>query len=236
MNCYHWHGLQTVTRTLTLLLLVNKLVLSGSESLYHLCSAFLNWLSGITATWARSMSMEFADLLSSVSRYAFSFIHNNWKGQSYRWPKWSAERPIWRRRCYHVSVSIIRVAYNRSLIFIPPGLLLLPTGTTLLPWMPQVRYDYTCLTRYNEPTMPFLDAWFAGGPEPIPDSGLINGVGRYNGGPQVPWARINVIPGKRYRLRLISLSASGWVTSFYKSNVNVHQLIITHRHLRVFYI
>ncbi|KAF5360031.1 hypothetical protein D9758_007648 [Tetrapyrgos nigripes] len=43
--------------------------------------------------------------------------------------------------------------------------------------------------------------------EPIPDAGLINGKGRYNGGPQVPWARINVEKGKRYRFRVINISA-----------------------------
>ncbi|KAF5360046.1 hypothetical protein D9758_007627 [Tetrapyrgos nigripes] len=42
--------------------------------------------------------------------------------------------------------------------------------------------------------------------EPVPDTGLINGVGRYNGGPQVPWARINVEQGKRYRFRVINIS------------------------------
>ncbi|THU81232.1 laccase [Dendrothele bispora CBS 962.96] len=42
--------------------------------------------------------------------------------------------------------------------------------------------------------------------EPIPDSGLINGVGRYVGGPQVPWARINVEAGKRYRFRVINIA------------------------------
>jgi len=59
-----------------------------------------------------------------------------------------------------------------------------------------------------KPTV-LLDAWFAGGAEPVPDSGLVNGVGRYNGGPEVPWPRINVKSGKRYRFRLIGLSAAG---------------------------
>jgi iron transport multicopper oxidase len=38
---------------------------------------------------------------------------------------------------------------------------------------------------------------------------LINGVGTFSGGPAVPPPRINVTEGKRYRFRLISLSASG---------------------------
>lgn len=46
-----------------------------------------------------------------------------------------------------------------------------------------------------------------GGSEPVPDSGLINGAGRFNGGPEVPWAVINVQHGRRYRMRLINSSA-----------------------------
>ncbi|KAG5636788.1 hypothetical protein H0H81_006841 [Sphagnurus paluster] len=46
-----------------------------------------------------------------------------------------------------------------------------------------------------------------GNHEPIPDAGLINGAGRYKGGPATPWARVNVVAGKRYRLRVINISA-----------------------------
>ncbi|KJA25106.1 multicopper oxidase [Hypholoma sublateritium FD-334 SS-4] len=46
-----------------------------------------------------------------------------------------------------------------------------------------------------------------GNDEPIPDSGLINGVGRFVGGPQVVRARVNVQQGKRYRFRVINISA-----------------------------
>ncbi|KAG1852027.1 laccase [Suillus tomentosus] len=38
------------------------------------------------------------------------------------------------------------------------------------------------------------------------DSVLINGVGRYDGGPDVPLAVINVLPGKRYRFRLLNMA------------------------------
>ena len=41
----------------------------------------------------------------------------------------------------------------------------------------------------------------------IPDSGLINGIGRFVGGPQVVRARVNVQQGKRYRFRVINISA-----------------------------
>ncbi|KAF8583110.1 multicopper oxidase [Ramaria rubella] len=46
-----------------------------------------------------------------------------------------------------------------------------------------------------------------GGQEPVPDSGLINGAGRFNGGPNVPLAVVNVTSGLRYRLRVINISA-----------------------------
>ncbi|KAJ7251872.1 Cu-oxidase-domain-containing protein [Mycena rebaudengoi] len=42
---------------------------------------------------------------------------------------------------------------------------------------------------------------------PVADSGLFNGRGRYNGGPEVEYAAVSVVPGKRYRFRLINMSA-----------------------------
>ncbi|ESK90671.1 laccase [Moniliophthora roreri MCA 2997] len=50
------------------------------------------------------------------------------------------------------------------------------------------------------------DKFFNTGTVPIPDSGLINGRGRFIGGPEVPFAVIMVEQGKRYRFRLISIS------------------------------
>ncbi|KAJ7438293.1 Cupredoxin [Mycena galericulata] len=41
---------------------------------------------------------------------------------------------------------------------------------------------------------------------PFPNSTLINGLGRYEGGPLSDLAVINVSPGKRYRFRLVSIS------------------------------
>ncbi|KAF5360146.1 hypothetical protein D9758_011342 [Tetrapyrgos nigripes] len=41
---------------------------------------------------------------------------------------------------------------------------------------------------------------------PISNSTLINGIGRFPGGPAVPLAVVNVEQGKRYRMRLISMS------------------------------
>ncbi|KAF9010407.1 laccase [Hymenopellis radicata] len=48
--------------------------------------------------------------------------------------------------------------------------------------------------------------------EPIADSGVINGKGRYVGGPTVDWSRINVVAGKRYRFRCINISGYGQFT------------------------
>jgi iron transport multicopper oxidase len=45
------------------------------------------------------------------------------------------------------------------------------------------------------------------GSDEIPDSGLINGIGRFVGGPQVIRARVNVEQGKRYRFRVVNISA-----------------------------
>ncbi|KAG9084204.1 laccase [Ceratobasidium sp. 370] len=47
---------------------------------------------------------------------------------------------------------------------------------------------------------------------PVPDSALINGAGRYVGGTEVKRAVLNVTPGKRYRFRVINISAIGSFT------------------------
>ncbi|KAF8713768.1 multicopper oxidase family, partial [Rhizoctonia solani] len=47
---------------------------------------------------------------------------------------------------------------------------------------------------------------------PVPDSGLVNGRGRYVGGPQTPRSVINVQRGRRYRFRVINTSAIGSYT------------------------
>ncbi|KAJ6550122.1 laccase 16 [Mycena capillaripes] len=60
---------------------------------------------------------------------------------------------------------------------------------------------------YHSPAAGLMDQFKIDGITPVPSSGLINGVGRYNGGPAVPWAVINVVQGKRYRFRIINVSA-----------------------------
>jgi FtsP/CotA-like multicopper oxidase with cupredoxin domain len=57
------------------------------------------------------------------------------------------------------------------------------------------------VTRYHTVAPALLHALL-----PIADSTLINGLGRYTGGPQSELAVINVEQGKRYRMRLISMS------------------------------
>ncbi|KAG5651439.1 hypothetical protein H0H81_008643 [Sphagnurus paluster] len=61
-----------------------------------------------------------------------------------------------------------------------------------------------------------------GNHEPIPDVGLINGAGRYIGGPATPRSRVNVVAGKRYRLRVINISAY----SGYEFSIEGHRLTI----------
>ncbi|KAG1822304.1 laccase [Suillus variegatus] len=57
---------------------------------------------------------------------------------------------------------------------------------------------------------------------PIADSVLINGLGRYAGGPQSDLAVINVTRGKRYRFRLIQMSCEANI----KFSIDGHNLTI----------
>ncbi|KAK0203807.1 Cupredoxin [Desarmillaria ectypa] len=56
-------------------------------------------------------------------------------------------------------------------------------------------------------TLPMLQQCEATGIIPVSDSGTVNGIGRFNGGPELDWSVINVVPGKRYRFRIINESA-----------------------------
>ncbi|KAF8071931.1 Cu-oxidase-domain-containing protein [Lyophyllum atratum] len=72
-------------------------------------------------------------------------------------------------------------------------------------------YDVDDLTTvcdwWQNSTLPMLAGYEATGIVPVSDSGTVNGVGRYQGGPAVPFAVTNVASGKRYRLRIINQSA-----------------------------
>ncbi|KAJ7169229.1 laccase [Mycena crocata] len=59
---------------------------------------------------------------------------------------------------------------------------------------------------YHTPAEVLMAQFKKDGKEPVPDSGLINGVGRYVGGSAVPWAVVNVVRGQRYRLRVINIA------------------------------
>ncbi|KAF5365986.1 hypothetical protein D9758_006659 [Tetrapyrgos nigripes] len=69
----------------------------------------------------------------------------------------------------------------------------------------------------------------------IPDSGLINGVGRFNGGPQVPWARINIERGKRYCFCVINIAGyAGFTFSIDKHELTVIEIDgISHKPITV---
>ncbi|KAF5378072.1 hypothetical protein D9615_007511 [Tricholomella constricta] len=56
------------------------------------------------------------------------------------------------------------------------------------------------------------NGFFKTGIVPVPDSGLINGKGRFVGGPLVPFAVVNVVRWKRYRLRVFALSCRPFFT------------------------
>ncbi|KAJ7136866.1 putative laccase 2 precursor [Mycena epipterygia] len=69
------------------------------------------------------------------------------------------------------------------------------------------------------------NSFFKTGIVPVQDSGLINGVGRYNGGPEVPYAVITVKQGLRYRFRVFSLSCRPFMTlSFDNHTFDVMEL------------
>jgi len=56
------------------------------------------------------------------------------------------------------------------------------------------------------------NSFFQTGIVPVQDSGLINGKGRFVGGPLVPFAVVNVVHGKRYRLRIFAISCRPFFT------------------------
>ncbi|KAH8827883.1 laccase 2 [Flagelloscypha sp. PMI_526] len=56
----------------------------------------------------------------------------------------------------------------------------------------------------------------------IPDATLINGVGRYSGGPKVPLSVVSVRKGKKYRMRLLSMSCD----AHFVFQINGHDLTI----------
>ncbi|KAJ6521419.1 Cupredoxin [Mycena capillaripes] len=62
---------------------------------------------------------------------------------------------------------------------------------------------------YHTPAAQLMDQYKLDGVTPVPSAGLINGAGRYVGGPEVPYAVITVEQGKRYRFRVIDIAGYG---------------------------
>ncbi|KAG6811126.1 hypothetical protein H0H92_008859 [Tricholoma furcatifolium] len=60
---------------------------------------------------------------------------------------------------------------------------------------------------WHNSSVSLLTGYVATGIVPVSDSGTFNGVGRYQGGPEVPFFVQNVEQGKRYRFRIINQSA-----------------------------
>jgi len=56
---------------------------------------------------------------------------------------------------------------------------------------------------------------------PTSDATLINGLGRYAGGPTSPLSVITVLPNKRYRFRLVSISCD----PNFKFSIDGHTLV-----------
>ncbi|KAJ7448513.1 putative laccase 2 precursor [Mycena latifolia] len=69
------------------------------------------------------------------------------------------------------------------------------------------------------------NSFFKTGIVPVQDSGLINGKGRYVGGPEVPYAVITVKQGLRYRFRVFAISCRPFMTiSFDNHTFDVMEL------------
>ncbi|RDB26311.1 Laccase-2 [Hypsizygus marmoreus] len=75
---------------------------------------------------------------------------------------------------------------------------------------------------WQNSSLPMLARYEATGIVPVSDSGTVNGIGRYQGGPNVPFAVTNVVSGKRYRLRVINQSARNVFTF----SVDSHSLTV----------
>jgi iron transport multicopper oxidase len=75
---------------------------------------------------------------------------------------------------------------------------------------------------YHNPAPALQAKFFNDAVVPIPDSGLINGKGRFVGGPATPFHVLNVDAGKRYRLRFINTACR----PSYRVSIDRHNLTI----------
>ncbi|KAJ7062268.1 laccase subfamily 2 [Mycena amicta] len=60
---------------------------------------------------------------------------------------------------------------------------------------------------FHNTSTSLLTSYLATQVNPVPDDGLFNARGRFNGGPEVEFAAVAVSQGKRYRFRLINIAA-----------------------------
>ncbi|KAF5371470.1 hypothetical protein D9615_009594 [Tricholomella constricta] len=75
---------------------------------------------------------------------------------------------------------------------------------------------------WQNSTLPLLAGYEATGIVPVSDSGTVNGAGRFQGGPAVPFSVTHVVSGKRYRLRIINQSARNVFTM----SIDKHSLTV----------
>jgi len=65
---------------------------------------------------------------------------------------------------------------------------------------------------------------------PTADATLINGKGRYAGGPTSPLSVIRVLPNKRYRFRLVSISCD----PNYQFSIDGHTMVCFYFHCEIY--
>ncbi|KAF8498798.1 laccase 6 [Gautieria morchelliformis] len=75
---------------------------------------------------------------------------------------------------------------------------------------------------YHNPAPSIVQQFLNNAIDPVPDSGIINGAGRYKGGPLTPYAVVNVQAGKRYRLRFINSACA----PLFRVSIDRHNLTI----------
>ncbi|KAF8498797.1 laccase-1 [Gautieria morchelliformis] len=75
---------------------------------------------------------------------------------------------------------------------------------------------------YHNPAPSIQQKFLNDAVDPVPDSGTINGAGRFIDGPLTPFSVVNVQPGKRYRLRFINISCA----PLFRVSIDRHDLTI----------
>jgi len=81
---------------------------------------------------------------------------------------------------------------------------------------------WTLADWWHNTTLPMLETYIATQIIPVASSGLFNGRGRFNGGPEVAYDVTPVTTGKRYRFRVINMSAR----SSFMISVDNHDLTV----------